>query len=139
MGELKRFGVSLPAELLEEFDQLIYEKNYSNRSEAIRDLIRCELVEEDWQVGNEECAGIVSLVYDHHSGDLLDRLTDIQHDFTDEIICNTHIHLDHHNCLEVIVLQGRANRLKKIADRLTSARGVKHGNLSLSTTGRGLK
>jgi CopG family nickel-responsive transcriptional regulator len=138
MGELKRFGVSLPEELLEEFDRLIYEKNYSNRSEAIRDLIRSELVDEEWAAGDKECVGIVSLVYDHHSGDLIDRLTEIQHDFTEEIICNTHIHLDRHNCLEVIVLKGKADRLKKIADRLTSARGVKHGNLSLSTTGRKL-
>ncbi|MGM0381258.1 MAG: nickel-responsive transcriptional regulator NikR, partial [bacterium] len=118
MGETVRFGVSLAEELLEEFDELIYERGYSNRSEALRDLIRNELVQEEWKA-DEECAGVVSLVYDHHTGDLMGRLTDVQHKFEEEIICNTHIHLDHHNCLEVIVLFGTASRLQKVADQLT--------------------
>ncbi len=135
MSETVRFGVSLSEELLEDFDRLIEDRGYSNRSEALRDLIREELVEEEWKE-DEICAGVISIVYDHHTGQLMDSLTQMQHEYNEEIVCNTHIHLDHHNCLEVIVLSGLASRLQEIANRLTSLRGVKHGNLSLSTTGK---
>lgn len=138
MNDTVRFGVSLPRKLLEEFDRLIEQKEYSNRSEAIRDLIREKLVHTEWERGGERCVGTISLVYDHHTRDLSSKLTEIQHDYTEEIISNTHIHLDEHNCLEVIAVAGPADRLQEIGDRLKSTKGVVHANLSMSTTGEKL-
>ena len=136
MAELTRFGISIDERLLNKFDALIDEKGYSNRSEAIRDLIRNALVEEEWGSGNEETVGTVSLVYDHHTRDLMGQLTHLQHSFEGEIKSVLHIHLDHHNCLEVLVVQGRGRVLKAFADKLESIRGVKYGALSMATTGK---
>lgn len=138
MGQIIRFGVSLDSDLLVKFDHLCKEKNYTTRSEAIRDLIRNALVGRDWAEGKEELAGTVSLVYDHHHSELAQRLTEIQHEAHDLIVSVLHVHLDHHNCLEVLVLKGDARRIKELADRLISTRGVKHGNLGLTTTGQDL-
>ncbi len=138
MGETKRFGVSLSKQLLTEFDKLIETKNYSSRSEAIRDLIREALVHSEWEEGNERCVGTISLVYNHHTRELLPQLTGIQHDYTDEIISSTHIHLDAHNCLEVLAVSGPAKKLREVSDRLRSTRGVIHAKLSMSTTGEKL-
>jgi len=138
MSELFRFGISLPKDLLEKFDKLIEAKNYSNRSEAFRDLIRQELVKEEWQAGTE-VVGAVTLVYDHHKRELVNKLTDIQHDFQGTIISTQHIHLDHDNCLELIAVKGSATNITKLADTLKSVNGVKHGTLSMSSTGKGLK
>ncbi len=137
--QLTRFGVSLSEALLEEFDRLIEEKGYTNRSEAIRDLIREKLVEEEWQADTAEVAGTVSLVYDHHKLDLPKRLTDIQHDHHDLVLSTLHVHLDHHNCLEVLLLKGPANEVRGLGEKLASTKGIKHGKLTLTTTGKGLR
>lgn len=138
MTGLCRFGISLEKKLLDEFDKLIKKKNYSNRSEAFRDLIRQELVKEEWREGGE-VVGAITLVYDHHKRELVNKLTDIQHDFQGTIISTQHIHLDHNNCLELIAVKGSAANITKLADTLKSVKGVKHGTLSMSSTGKGLK
>jgi CopG family transcriptional regulator, nickel-responsive regulator len=138
MGETVRFGISIDNGLLERFDRLVNEKGYVNRSEAIRDLIRDALVEQTWEAGDEETVGTVTLVYDHHVHDLADKLTDLQHDHHDRIISTLHVHLDHHNCLEVLVVRGQAGQIKGIADALIGVKGVKHGKLVMTTTGQGL-
>ena len=138
MANLFRFGISLEKKLLDEFDALIKRKNYSNRSEAFRDLIRQELVKEEWTKSGE-VVGAITLVYDHHKRELVNKLTDIQHDFQGTIISTQHIHLDHDNCLELIAVKGPAADITKLADTLKSVKGVKHGTLSMSSTGKGLK
>ena len=138
MGKLTRFGVSLDEELLEPFDALCAVKGYSNRSEAIRDLIRKALVAEEWQQADGQGAGTLTLVYNHHKNDLARRLTQMQHDEHDIIIATLHVHLDHHNCLEVLILKGEAARVRALADKLISCKGVKHGTFSGTTTGQDL-
>lgn len=138
MGQTIRFGVSLDSDLLEKFDALCDERCYQTRSEAIRDLIRNTLVQQEWEDTGRDIAGTLTLVFDHHKSDLQQRLTEIQHDEHDLIITTLHVHLDHDNCLEVLVLKGPAERVRSLAQRLTSTRGVKHGKLSLTTTGQDL-
>ena len=138
MGQTVRFGVSLDAELLVPFDELCARRGYSNRSEAIRDLIRKMLVEENWEQGRAECAGTLSLIYDHHRSDLSRKLTALQHDDHDIIVAALHVHLDHHNCLEVLILKGTPPRIRALVDRLCAMRGVKHGAFSATSTGKGL-
>jgi CopG family nickel-responsive transcriptional regulator len=123
---------------LESFDRLIKNKGYMNRSEAIRDLIRASLVELKWEGGEEETVGTVTLVYDHHVRDLSDKLTEQQHANHDKVISALHVHLDAHNCLEVLVVRGKARDVKKIADELIRVKGVKHGKLVMTTTGEEL-
>lgn len=135
MRELVRFGVSLEKELLERFDNLIKEKNYSNRSEAIRDLIREELIKKEWIEG-DDVAGAIVLIYDHHRKDLLNKITDIQHNYQKVIISTQHIHLDHDNCLEIIAVRGNPGQVRQLADTLKAIKGVKHGTLSMSSTGK---
>ncbi len=132
----ERFSVSIPPKLLGQFDQLVREKGYKNRSLAIADLMRAGLVEHHQQMGSEEIAGTITLVYDHHKQHVQAALTDIQHDYHDAIVSTLHVHLDHHNCLEVLVVRGKAAQIKKIADELLTAKGVKHGKLTVTTTGR---
>ncbi len=131
-----RFSVSLPPKLLGQFDAMVAEKGFQNRSLAIADIMRAALVEHRQQFGNEEIAGTITLVYDHHRAHVQAALTDIQHDHHDAIVSTLHVHLDHHNCLEVLIVRGRASLVKKIADALISAKGVKHGKLTVTTTGR---
>ena len=138
MGETVRFGISIDDKLLESFDRLIEQKGYMNRSEAIRDLIRRDLVEMQWEAGEEETVGTVTLVYNHHVRDLSDKLTEQQHSHHDQIISALHVHLDAHNCLEVLVVRGKARDVKKIADELIGVKGVKHGKLVMTTTGEEL-
>ena len=138
MANLFRFGISLEKKLLDDFDILIKRKNYSNRSEAFRDLIRQELVKEEWAEGGE-VVGAITLVYDHHKRELVNKLTDIQHNFQGTIISTQHIHLDHDNCLELLAVKGAPTDIGKLADTLKSVKGVKHGTLSMSSTGKGLK
>jgi len=138
MGQIVRFGVSLDAELLAPFDELCARRGYSNRSESIRDLIRKALVEERWEQDGDECAGTLSLVYDHHHSDLSRKLTALQHDDHDIIVAALHVHLDHHNCLEVLILKGVPSRVRSLVDRLCAMRGVKHGAFSTTSTGKGL-
>jgi len=138
MGKVIRFGVSLESSLLEKFDPLVERSGYKSRSEAIRDLIRDRLVEEEWAVGTMRTIGVLSLVYNHDVRELSEALTRIQHRYLDLVVSSTHIHVDHHNCLEVIILRGEANLIKQVSDELLSTRGVKHGKLSMTTTGTDL-
>ncbi len=138
MGQTIRFGISLDADLLEQFDSLCEKQGSPNRSEAIRDLIRAALVKDRWQRDNSLVAGTLTMVYDHHKSDLAQRLTAQQHDFHDLIITTLHVHLDHHNCLEVLVLKGEAQQLQNFANSLLSVKGVKTGQLTISTTGEDL-
>jgi CopG family nickel-responsive transcriptional regulator len=135
MSELVRFGVSLEKALLDRFDVLIREKQYTNRSEALRDLIRRELVQKEWQ-GGSDVAGAITLIYDHHKRDILRMVTDTQHEFQQVIISTQHIHLDHHNCLEIVAARGKAGEVQKLTDALRSIKGVRHATLSMSSTGR---
>ncbi|MFH1128020.1 MAG: nickel-responsive transcriptional regulator NikR [Candidatus Omnitrophota bacterium] len=135
MPILVRFGVSLEKELLSKFDNRIKNQNYTNRSEAIRDLIRENLVRDEWHE-DREIAGAITLIYDHHKRELLNRITDIQHDFQEIIISAQHIHLDHNNCLEIIALKGHSKKAHKLADTLRAIKGIKHVTLSMSTTGK---
>jgi len=132
---MRRFGVSLPDSLLSKFDRLIKEKGYSTRSKAIADLIRQELVKKEWQQ-NKEIAGAITLIYNHHKRELLDKLTDIQHNFQKIIISTQHIHLDKENCLEIIAVRGSPKEAEKLADTLKAVKGVKHAVLSMSSTGK---
>jgi len=132
---LIRFGVSIEKDLLGKFDCFIKDKKYTNRSEAFRDLIRQELVQKQWK-GNHEIAGAITLIYNHHKRELVNKLMDIQHDFGTVIISAQHIHLDHDNCLEIIAIKGSPKDAQKLSNSLKSVKGVKHGTLSMSTTGK---
>ncbi|MDY6849091.1 MAG: nickel-responsive transcriptional regulator NikR [Geoalkalibacter sp.] len=139
MAETTRFGISIDGRLLQQFDDLIESKGYDNRSEAIRDLIRNALVEQQWSGDDEETVGTVTLVYDHHTRDLADRLTEHQHSHHEAVISTLHVHLDAHHCLEVVVVKGRTSEVRRLADELIGTKGVKHGKLVTSTTGKGLQ
>ena len=136
MGDNKiiRFGVSIGESLLEKFDVLIDRKGYTNRSEAIRDLIRDKLIESDWKddSGKSNAIGTVTIVYDHHTREIGDTLTDIAHGFHDIVISSTHVHLTHSSCLEVMVVKGTADDIRNFADKVISIRGVKHGKLVIT-------
>ena len=134
MSDLYRFGVSLDKPLIESFDKIIQEENYQNRSEAIRDLIREKLVQKKWTQGGI-VAGAIVMTYDHHKRELVNRLLDIQHDHHDIILSTQHVHLDHHNCLEVIAVKGNARAVELLANNLKSLVGVKHVSLSISSAG----
>jgi len=134
---LIRFGVSIEKDLLGKFDRFIKNKKYTNRSEAFRDLIRQELIQKQWQ-GNHEIAGAVTLIYNHHKRELVNKLMDIQHDFGEIIISSQHIHLDHNNCLEIIALKGQPKEALRLSDNLKSVKGVKHATLSMSSAGKGI-
>jgi CopG family nickel-responsive transcriptional regulator len=138
MSELSRIGVAIDSDLLDKFDRLIARRGYTNRSEAFRDLIRDELVETSWQQPDSEVVASVTLVYNHHVRLLSDKLTDIQHGHFQNILSSLHVHLDHDNCLEVLVLKGKARTVEKLANALISTKGVKHGRLTITTTGAGL-
>lgn len=133
-----RFSVSLPPLLARQLDEMAREKGYTNRSRAVADMIRAQLVEHRQKYGNHEIAGTITLVYDHHKQHVQATLTDIQHDHHEVIISTLHVHLDHDNCLEVLVVRGRADRIKRIADELIAAKGVKHGKLTVTSTGQDL-
>jgi len=135
MSKVVRFGVSLEDGLLNKFDQYIKEKKYNNRSEAIRDIIRENLVKDEWKYGGD-VAGAIAIVYDHHKRELVGKLMDIQHDYGETIISTQHVHLDHHNCLEVIIVKGRTEKVKKLFESLRSCKGVKHGTINMTTTGK---
>jgi CopG family nickel-responsive transcriptional regulator len=138
MSELARIGVAIDSLLLQKFDELIEGRGYTNRSEAFRDLIREELVQKSWESPESEVVGTVTLVYDHHVRMLSEKLTDMQHDHHKNILCTMHVHLDHDNCREVLVVMGKAKNVQKIADGLISTKGVKHGRLTVTTSGTGL-
>ncbi|MGI8746345.1 MAG: nickel-responsive transcriptional regulator NikR [Bryobacteraceae bacterium] len=135
MGDLSRIGVAIDSDLLEKFDDLISARGYSNRSEAFRDLIRAELVEQSWQAPDSKVVGTVTLVYNHHVRLLNEKLTEYQHEHFHSVLSTLHVHLDHDNCLEVLVVRGKASAVKAIADTLISTKGVKHGRLTITSTG----
>ena len=137
MAELIRTGISLKKELLERFDRVIQRKGYTNRSEAIRDLVRDFAVAED-VADNKPVAATLTLVYDHHQRNLAERLIESQHHAHGKVLAATHIHLDRRNCLEVIILKGRSSEVRSFADQLLSLKGVKHGRLVMTTQGKGL-
>lgn len=130
---VKRFGVSLDEEYLKELDQLVQEHRFPNRSQAIRYLISKAEVEKKWS-GDEEVAGAIILVYDHHRRDLQNHLTHIQHDYHCLVLSAQHIHLDHDYCLETIAVKGKASKLEKLADKLKACKGIKHGELVMTMT-----
>ncbi|MBT8354034.1 MAG: nickel-responsive transcriptional regulator NikR [Desulfofustis sp.] len=134
---LKRFTISLDEKLLEQFDTAIKQRKYVNRSEAIRDLIRSAFVEEEWQA-DKDVVGVISMVYDHHQSKLQEKVTEIQHEYHNQIVSATHIHMDHHNCLEVVIVKGKAGSINELADRLRSLRGVRNCKMAMSTTGKDL-
>lgn len=134
---LRRFSVSLDEELLQQFDRYIRERGYVNRSEAVRDLIRKEFISEEWEQDGD-VAGVVTLVYNHHQPQLQEKITEIQHDYYTLITSTTHVHMDHHNCLEVIIVKGKASRIREMAEKVIAMRGVKNGNLTMTSTGHHL-
>ncbi|MBN2092093.1 nickel-responsive transcriptional regulator NikR [candidate division KSB1 bacterium] len=133
MSYLIRFGISIEASLLDQFDKHIQAHAYRNRSEAIRDLIRKELIQERCLKSQEEALGTITLMYDHHVRELPQLLTEIQHQFNAYIISSMHVHLDEHNCLEVLAVKGQPPVLQRLADQLISTKGVKHGNLAMTS------
>jgi CopG family nickel-responsive transcriptional regulator len=139
VSNVARFGVSMSETLLNQFDQLVHARGYANRSEAIRDLIRDALVAREWEEGDGEVAGTITLVYDHHTAGLTDTLTELQHEYHDLIISTLHVHLDEHNCLETLIVRGSPREAKELADQLISLKGIVHGKLTVTSTGRNLK
>lgn len=133
-----RFSISLPPQLARQLDQMAREKGYTNRSLAVADMIRDQLVEHRQRYGDHEIAGTITLVYDHHKQHVQATLTDIQHDHHEVILSTLHVHLDHHNCLEVLAVRGKAGLVKRIADELIAAKGVKHGKLTVTSSGKDL-
>lgn len=131
MQSVKRFGVSLEEDLLQELDKLVIENHFPNRSQAIRFLIKKNIVEEKWQ-DNKVVAGAIVLVYDHHKRELQNKSTDLQHDYHDLILSVQHVHLDHHNCLETIAVKGKAQKLIELSEKLIGLKGIKHGKLVMS-------
>jgi len=138
MAELARIGIAIPEDLLEEFDRLIEQRGYATRSEAVRDLVRKELVDEISASPSAEVYGTVTFIYDHHARLLLDKLTEIQHQYHEAIISSLHVHLDHDNCLEVILVRGKSTLVQELANALIATKGVKHGRFMLTTSGRDL-
>lgn len=137
MGKLVRFSVSIEEELLAAFDALIRTRDYQNRSEAIRDAIRSQLIQREWEAG-DEVTGVITLLYNHHRHGVAEALTEIQHHALAHVIASTHVHLDETNCLECIAVRGEAQTIEALADRLKSLKGVKHGELTATSTGKKL-
>ena len=132
MSSLVRFGVSLPKQLLDRFDLKIKLKGYQTRSEALRDLIRNYLFEHELEK-NSDVAGTLTIVYDHHIHNLTGKLDEIQHDRHEQVLSKLHIHLDHHNCLEVIILRGKRKIIENLANKIIGIKGVKHGKLTFTS------
>ena len=130
--KITRFGVSIEPELLKKFDKNIKKEGYTNRSEAIRDMIRKNLITQKKQDPNTHAIGTLTMIYDHHTGNLTNKLLDLQHDHTNEILTTTHVHIDHHNCLEVLVLKGKTGNIQKLSDQIKAQKGIKHGELVIT-------
>jgi CopG family transcriptional regulator, nickel-responsive regulator len=138
MAELARIGIAISEDLLAEFDQLIARRGYTNRSEAFRDLIRNELVNEISLSADAEVCGAITLIYDHHARQLLDKLNDLQHQHYATILSSVHVHLDHDNCLEAILVRGKSSLVQQLANALIATKGVKHGRFVVTISGRHL-
>ncbi len=137
MAEVERVSLSLDKQLLDELEKMVKRSRYTNRSEFVRDMIRQQMVEREWEQ-DREALGTVTMIYDHHQRGLSEKLTGLQHDHHKEILVTTHIHLDKHLCAEVVVIRGRASRIRHIADELRKQRGVLHASLAISSTGKEL-
>lgn len=136
MEKTVRFSISINAELLQKFDEAIRERMYTNRSKAIRDLVRDFIVEREWERSEKEVMGSLTLVYDHKTRGIVDRLTDIQHERCSNVVSTMHLHLDERNCMEVLAIKGLPDEVREISDKLISCRGVKHGKLVMTSTGK---
>ena len=130
--KITRFGVSIEPNLISKFDKMIKKEGYTNRSEAIRDMIRKNLIAEKNKDPDAKVIGTLTIIYDHHTGTLTNKLLNLQHDHHNEILSTTHIHIDHHNCLEVLVLKGKTVRIQKLADNIKALKGIKHGELVIT-------
>ena len=137
VSKLVRFGVSLEEELLTQFDRLIKQRHYTNRSEALRDMIREELIKKEW-TENKEVTGAITLVYDHHTRELVTKVLDVQHDYHACILSSQHIHLDHHNCFEIIVTKGKSKEIEELYRKLKAIKSVKHAGFMMATKGKDL-
>jgi CopG family nickel-responsive transcriptional regulator len=137
---ITRFGVSIPHDLIGAFDKYIREREYRSRSEAIRDLIREKLINQEWEeeFKGQNVVGVITYVFDHHKRELIDSIIDIQHDFPENVIVSQHVHLDHYNCLEVVIVRGEPSILRNLAYKLQALKGVKHCQLTMTTTGASL-
>ena len=129
---ITRFGVSIEPVLLKKFDKIVKKEGYANRSEAIRDLIRKNLINEKNKDPDAKAIGTLTMIYDHHVGSLTDKLLDLQHNHTNEILVTTHVHVDHNNCLEILVLKGKIGNIQKLADNIKALKGIKHGELVIT-------
>jgi len=138
MADHARISISLEKSLLKQLDRAVVRDGYPTRSEAVKTLIRRGLVRKEWAAKTAEVAGAVTVVYDHHKKELLSGLMDVQHDFGEVVISTQHIHLDHHNCLEIVVVKGAVGRIQKFVSKLKSLKGVKHNELVMTTTGKEL-
>lgn len=139
MSDLERVSISLEKPLLKKLEKLIAGSKYENRSEFIRDLIRGQLVQNEWETSNAEVIGTVTMIYDHHQRQLSERLTDIQHDHHHHVLATTHVHLDHDLCAEMIMIKGPPAVIRALADQLRQQRGVLHASLSIGSTGQKLR
>ncbi len=139
MSQLARIGVAIDADLLASFDGLIEKQGYENRSEAFRDLIRDRLVRAESEQPNKEVVGTLTLVYDHHQRNLTEKITNLQHDHHGVVVSTLHVHLDHHNCLEVLILRGKSKVVRQLADLLVSIKGIQHGQLAVTAAEIGQK
>ena len=135
MSTLARIGVALDSELLKQFDAYLDRRKYGNRSEGFRDLIRDALIGEKTDDPSQPSVGTLTLVYDHHTRSLSEKLTAMQHDHAELVISTLHVHLDHHNCLEVLVLRGPAGRIRQLAEGIIATKGVQHGQLTMTAAG----
>lgn len=131
-SSLKRFGVSMEGALLRKFDGLVGLRGYENRSEAVRDLVRDALIQQSWEESEQLVAGSILLFYNHHHRNLLEEMTNIQHGYHDFILATTHFHLDHHSCLEIIVVKGKAKDIQELSNKLTSLKGVEYGKFTVA-------
>lgn len=139
MEKIVRFSTTIAPKLLERFDEILEEKGYANRSEGIRDLIRNFVVASEWEHEEGEAVGSLTLLYDHDVRGVSDKLVELQHSHHANILSSMHVHLDEHNCLEVLVIRGRATEIQSISDALIASRGVKHGELVMTSTGEELE
>jgi CopG family nickel-responsive transcriptional regulator len=139
MPEIVRQSFSMESSLWVKLERLVKKKGYTNRSEFIRDMLREQLVQQEWEDENQEVVGTITMLYDHHTRLLGEKLTDIQHDHHQAIMATTHVHLDHDLCAEMIMMRGRASRIREVADRIRQQKGVLHASLAISSTGRALR
>lgn len=137
MSKIERITISVETSLLTRFEKIISGHGFPTRSEAMKSLMRQALIEQEWRKG-ADVAGTISIVYDHHKRGTMEKLTDVQHDFGDLIVCAQHVHLDHYNCMEVLVLRGKAEQARKLLTQIKAIKGIKHSSLMMATTGKGL-